>query len=52
MAVYRSIYAATRLKGLGQKSEGVPPTREAAHEAAMVEARRFSPTFDLELPGL
>lgn len=48
--MYRSIYNMTRLKGLGKKPDGVPATRQAAHQEALAAARSVDSTFDISMP--
>jgi hypothetical protein len=50
LSFYRMIYAVVRQKGLGAKPEGLPSTREYAHEQALAEARKVDPDFVLPSP--
>ena len=50
MSFYRMIYAVVRQKGLGAHPEGVPSTREHAHEQALAEARKVDPNFVVPSP--
>ncbi len=52
LSVYRMVYAVIREKGLGRHAEGVPGTREFAHERAVAEARRVDPGFEVTLPAI
>jgi len=39
------------MQALGRDPEGIPATREYAHEQALASARRVDPTFDAAMPA-
>jgi hypothetical protein len=44
------VYAMTRERGLGRRAQGIPPTRQFAHNMALAEARKIDPSFEVRLP--
>ena len=50
-SIYRMVYAMTRQRGLGRRAQGIPPTREFAHQQGLAEARKTDPDFDIQMPS-
>lgn len=49
--IYRMAWEAVRMKALGKKADGAPPTREGAHALALAAARGVDPAFDVQVPA-
>jgi len=50
-SIYNMVYVMTRQRGLGRHAQGIPPTREFAHEQALSEARKTDPGFNIRMPA-